>query len=1479
MNRAGLLNFWYYDDEIFNFADGKLLLRGNNGSGKSVTMQSILPILLDGRKSPDRLDPFGSRARKMEDYLLGEKEIVDRDERTGYLFLEYKREDTDQYITTGIGLQARRHKNLYFWGFVITDNRRIGKDFYLYETEQQAGEKERIPLSRIQLENRIGTGGHVVRTQGDYMKLVNKYIFGFESLEAYEDLIKLLIQLRSPKLSKDFRPTVIYDILEAALPPLTDEDLRHLSDTIEHMDQTKQQIEQLEREHEALDKVISRYHAYNEYRLVETGNQYIEAKKRQKKADKHLQAKIVERQDLETTISEAEGRQQVLEQQEDVLERKQKRLEKHEVWSLEEERQKETELLQATEQELKNKDQAVTDKTKRELQTKEQLETIEIQLNTVDNEMTNQLADLATDADLAAFERHTLNMQDFERNKQIDFTFTMWKKEAEDHYDRLDKISEQLREFNQTKEDIANVEQQIATTQMEMDQLRQEQQDWENIFERDKQEKTNEIHEWIEKQDFFQIDTETIQQTSRMMGQLYEPTPFEDVRQLYMNVSNQYTLTMNEQIATKSSEKARVMGEKEEQERLLEAWIETKDPELPNQRPETKAARAELTEKNIAFVPFYEAVEFQDHVTDEVRNNLEAAIMDAGLIDALITNEAIPLHHDRVIKPNPQMMAHTLADYLQPDVDDEAQVSAMYIDEVLRSVLVGEEETDGVTSISIDGTYKIGLLSGHAVPVENVRFIGKNARKRYREEQIVLITAEIDRLVQEGEQVLSEIEQLQEKIETARNAMEIFPDDSDLKTGYSEIEACRFQITQLEKQLLTYDQQLNEKMNEFHHLKRKLDAETRGLNIAFTYEAYQEAKHIHRRYEKELSHLEKLHVTFRHEQENMIQSTGRMQELVNEVDELKGELNHLFDKKTRIKQNITEIEKQLEVQGMQDIREQIQTVQKEMFATNQELMENRGELPEIRANVGVLDREIAELQQKMRFSEVMIEAWQTSYMEEKNYDFIDLPEELDDEQVTKWIVKEHRHLLNEAAKIEEQVTKVFFEQQGNLMEYRMTDHMTRVPDLPEVTAEEWTDDQQILLDNWKNNASRRIIQLDFQGKRLSPYYVQQMVEEDRSRQQTLLNDQDRQLYEEILFDSVGKKLRSRIYRAQQWTKQMDSLMKKSDSTSGISFSIQWKPRTAETEAELDTKELVDLLRRDPRLLKEEDLNEVMDHFRSKIDRAKELIELEGEGNTLLQVLKEVLDYRYWFSFVLSYQRIGESRRELTNNAFYKFSGGEKAMAMYIPLFTACYSRYLEADRAAPYIISLDEAFAGVDDDNISVMFRIVEELGFDYIMNSQVLWGDYDTVSSLSICELVRPKNASFVSVIRYEWDGNVRKLVVDDGLDEAGNFPVEADDVLDVGDDDHGGLDETDDIPQGSEVGVSKATHGFAGTLEDAEKSPNEADDFPVGAEKSPNKADDFPTEANDVSAEAGDIPNQPKKKEQVEHKSLQVEFDITTK
>lgn len=75
--------------------------------------------------------------------------------------------------------------------------------------------------------------------------------------------------------------------------------------------------------------------------------------------------------------------------------------------------------------------------------------------------------------------------------------------------------------------------------------------------------------------------------------------------------------------------------------------------------------------------------------------------------------------------------------------------------------------------------------------------------------------------------------------------------------------------------------------------------------------------------------------------------------------------------------------------------------------------------------------------------------------------------------------------------------------------------------------------------------------------------------------------------------------------------------------------------------------------------------------------------------------------------------------------------------------------------------NLDEAFAGVDEKNIRDMFKLLRDLGLDFIINSQILWGDYDTVPALSICELLRPNNANFVTVIRYNWNGKEKEIVL----------------------------------------------------------------------------------------------------------------------
>ena len=155
-------------------------------------------------------------------------------------------------------------------------------------------------------------------------------------------------------------------------------------------------------------------------------------------------------------------------------------------------------------------------------------------------------------------------------------------------------------------------------------------------------------------------------------------------------------------------------------------------------------------------------------------------------------------------------------------------------------------------------------------------------------------------------------------------------------------------------------------------------------------------------------------------------------------------------------------------------------------------------------------------------------------------------------------------------------------------------------------------------------------------------------------------------------------------------------------------------------------------------------------------------------------MKETLDYRKWFEFQLFSQKAGERQKELTNSVFGTFSGGEKAMSMYVPLFSAVVAKYQGGRDDAPRLISLDEAFAGVDNRNIRDMFRLMTQFEFDFIINSQVLWGDCDTLDALAIYQLIRPENAKFVTVMPYLWNGKGKELLDDEEKVEQRGIEIE---------------------------------------------------------------------------------------------------------
>lgn len=583
------------------------------------------------------------------------------------------------------------------------------------------------------------------------------------------------------------------------------------------------------------------------------------------------------------------------------------------------------------------------------------------------------------------------------------------------------------------------------------------------------------------------------------------------------------------------------------------------------------------------------------------------------------------------------------------------------------------------------------------------------------------------------------------------------PSDRVLRDVHMEYEQLE-QKRKVQQALLDQiDRQWKDVQVAISQLKQQLYEYSSRFSFELDTESVAQAIRMMKEYEGDLNRFENALVQLQASRQRILDIASLLHDIEDELDHLKGEINVEQSDRERLLREIESIEQQLALKGVDEIRREIRNVQDRYEKVKNELKELQKTIPQKASEAKRVEEKLEAHVIDMQFWTKMRDLWKQNVTEEINHQFVevDIPD-------VDHILSTYGDMLTtyEKPKILEQLSKAFFEESQMLSEYRMGNY-THDRDIPQWMSEVQEERFEGYLKEYSSLKDRRLIRFSYNGSQVNPYYLADILTKTYEEQDRNLDEQDRKLYEDIMLNHIGTILRSRIKRAAKWVRQMDKIMAARDNSSGLIFSIAWKAQTAESEEEMDTAELVGLLERDSKHLHEDDLSKITRHFQSRIAKAKELITLRNEGSTLHQVLKEVLDYRKWFTFVLSYKRENEGiKRELTNNAFFQFSGGEKAMAMYIPLFTAAYSRYKEAGDFAPYIISLDEAFAGVDDNNIRDMFEVIEQLGFNYIMNSQALWGDYDTVPSLAIVDLLRPKNADFVTVMRYEWDGVQRKPV-----------------------------------------------------------------------------------------------------------------------
>ena len=762
-----------------------------------------------------------------------------------------------------------------------------------------------------------------------------------------------------------------------------------------------------------------------------------------------------------------------------------------------------------------------------------------------------------------------------------------------------------------------------------------------------------------------------------------------------------------------------------DKQKELSEWMARKDPVPPRSEPVRKN-REKLKQQGISFYEFYKTVDFAQRLSSEQQDRLEEALVEMGILDALIVSAD---DRDKVLYLDRGMCDK----YIFSDVDsirenlqqvleiDNPESDILFYQQISKALSGISYQNTYHTAISEDGHYQLGVLTGTITGEYRAKYIGVKARVLYKQQQIEKLQQELRELQNRYQQVADQMVHLEQKIECLAAEFGAFPPGEDLKIAVKDLHDADNQVQRLGLEIKEQEERVGAEEEKLRNIQGQARAICEKLYLPGKLNTFTRVNDDLEEYKDHFVEVQLKHASY-------CEHVARVKSLSLSLDDIDGDLDEL-------RYDLHDFERKVIAENMA-----LESIREQLKLTNYE---------EIKERLDIIVRRLQEV--PILHTEALVER-------------TNLENVLQKEAALGYV-----HAFTE---------------NGSLYDYSRQRIQMYQGTFGNKTKEEYTGDLQenfhqnkMLLTNFYltlepifgeletgSSSPFSFKRLDIKGRyRGNSIKFQELMEkmrQDIEEQTAILNEQDRELFEDILANTISKKIRAKIYHSQTWVEKMNALMGSMVTSSGLTLSLRWKSKQAEYENQLDTSKLVALLKKDADLMKEEEFNTLSAHFRSKIQEARQELEDTKVIKSFHVLMREVLDYRKWFEFQLESKKTGELKKELTDRVFFTFSGGEKAMAMYVPLFSAVVAKYQGGRGDAPRLISLDEAFAGVDEMNIRDMFRLMVDLEFDFMVNSQILWGDYDTVPGLLIYQLIRPENVKYVTVLSYLWNGQNHELI-----------------------------------------------------------------------------------------------------------------------
>ncbi|MCP3801146.1 TIGR02680 family protein [Allokutzneria sp. A3M-2-11 16] len=1349
LNRGGIVNIWQYAEQEFDFSGGRVIFQGTNGSGKSRTLELLLPLCLDGelrQMGSKGFDTVSIRRLMLDDYTGGPNRI-------GYAWVELERGE-GEYLTCGIGVKASKTSQQVTDSWRFITKARVGRNLQLVGAE-------RVPLGPAQLREVIGAD--CVLEEASFRAKIAETVYGVPA-DRYADLLHLQRTLRNPDVGLKVLEGQLEQILSDALPPLETALIERLATSFDDLESIRENIVRLSTADSALGTFLS---SYSGYALTEVRKAAEQAEAAQRRLTSLLsELNRLERRKISSAEDRADAEAKVteLEETESELEVRIEALKALPAYQGLRDLQDRERLVATSRKgaesalEVANRQRAQEDRAvDAVLGSLERLER--------DTAAAGGLAEQASQLLASAGLERTLSVQaPAAPPATVEVVTARVRAKPDPDAEALpierrelpplspDTLLTGLREAGERAEEAAGVVRQRSALTLTLHQ---------RAMESDRaRDRVEQLHRTA--RDAMIAATESAGRRNEA-GQRVEVAAqdWSEAAQRWaqdgplstLDITELPHLPRPELLVAESAAGRRAAQEIRKwagphlhtasqqvlnaEQRLTElrASISERDTELRGLRQgqEPVPPRSTLTERDPgAGAEFYRLVDFRQVLSAEERAGLEAALQSSGLLAAWVHSDgsiATAGEADVIASPGEQLPGRTLAEVLSPAPEPGCPVPTDMIERLLESVSI-EPSDNSPTAVSMDGTWRAGSLSG-SWQKDAAEYLGAGARKAAQERRIAELEEELDQLRGLRAEAQQTVETARQHVKAWERHLAAFPDDGDLITAHARLASAQEASAEAEQRARTLREQHQEADLRWQATRTELTQAATEAGLSDETAALEQA---YRAAEQARGTVEQL-------RESLVERcAGTVNQLADALHNHHAALSDREEAEAEAELRCTEYGEQ--ARALEELTSSIggeaQQIAAQLAEVEREHRQARKDLPAARERVIAVREEATKV-------ETLLET----------------------KQQQRGGTEAERERANEAFRALLTAPGVWSAALPEAEEPPLDDLTAAIEALRDAPEKRPVSEGTVIgkLQALQSSlaGSHNITAETVAGvltvtvtSEEGPRPVAEAAARVASKlgeQRGYLGERYQDIFSDYLMRDLAERLRTQIGVAEDLCKRMNEVLDQARSSQGVHVQLEWRPSAA---LDPDTKDALELVRT-PFADRDEEQDALLRRaFTERIES-----ERDAHSSGYAEILARALDYRTWYSFTVRVRDNGPDSKPRVRR-LRQLSSGETRLVSYVTLFAAAASFYDAVgtepgeDTLAPLrLVLLDEAFERLDDPTIARMLGLLVDLDMDWIITWPSGWGVSPKIPRMHIFDVLRPKNGGGVACTHTTWDGS----------------------------------------------------------------------------------------------------------------------------